>query len=333
MATINTRAPIALILSPRLGDSLFLMSIANNLQRSGRRVVVYGAYGSALAAWFPGFDIRAPDEAKEQAMLDDYAAVVRMAPGEPLADAARRQANLLVIKSLPEQAADEGWENPGGQCNGVMATFRFFTRTLFGLEDWTHDNGLRAPAGLRHRHRVHMRRVILHPTSSEPERCWRPDQYVALATALRERGFDPLFVLAPRERPGWQALLAPHGLTILDAPDLAHTAMAIHESGWFIGTDSGIGHLASACGIPTVTITDRPRNMDRWRPMWAPGLVVRPWWLPLRGMRRAYWREATTVGRVLRAFDMLRRRVENAVATQPGLTQVAPCPSTADRAT
>ncbi|CAM3720810.1 ADP-heptose--LPS heptosyltransferase [Bordetella sputigena] len=329
MATTDSQAPIALILSTRLGDSLFMMTIAHNLRRSRRRVVVYGDHGGALAEWFPGFDIRPLAAAKEPAALDDYGAIIQMSLDEPMTGLAERRANFLVIKSLPQQTADEGSDNPGGPCNGIMATFRHFTRTLFGLDDWTHDNGLRAPAGLRHR--LHGRRVILHPTSSEPERCWRPDQYVALATALRQRGFDPVFVLAPRERPAWQALLAPHGLAILDAPDLAHTARAIHESGWFIGTDSGIGHLASACGIPTVTIVDRPRNMDRWRPMWAPGLIVRPWWLPLRSMRRAYWREATTVGRTLRAFDTLRRRVENAAPAQPGLTRVAPSTSTIDR--
>ncbi len=328
MSTINTHAPISLILSPRLGDSLFLMAIANNLQRSGRRVVVYGAYGSALAAWFPGFDIRPLDEARDPAALDDYAAVIQLAQDEPLAGLAQRQANFLAIKSLPQQVADGRSENPGGPCNGIMATFRSFAQTLFGLDDWTHDNGLRAPAGLRHRR--HARRVILHPTSSEPDRCWRPDQYVALATALRERGFDPVFVLTPRERPEWRTLLAPHGLAILDAPDLAHTASMIRESGWFIGTDSGIGHLASACGIPTVTITDRPRNMNRWRPMWAPGLVVRPWWLPLRALRRAYWREATTVGKVLRTFEALRRRVDEVASTGSRAGHMAPSRSAAD---
>ncbi|OZI19879.1 hypothetical protein CAL26_20165 [Bordetella genomosp. 9] len=309
MVKIDTDAPVALILSPYLGDALFLMAIANNLRNAGRRVVVYGDHGVALAEWFPGFDLRPLAAANEPGALDACAAVVQMSQDAPIAGLAQRHGNFLAIKqSLPRQPADDGSNGLGAPCNGIMATFRRFTREFLGVKDWTHDNGLRAPAPLRHA--LHPRRVIVHPSSSEPERCWRPTQYAALATALRARGFDPVFVLARHERPAWRALLDAHGLAVLEAPDLARVAAAIFESGWFIGTDSGIGHLASACGIPTVTIADRPRNMNSWRPMWAPGAIVRPWWLPLRSLRRACWREATTVGKVLRTFQALRRRVE-----------------------
>ncbi|WP_235610673.1 glycosyltransferase family 9 protein [Bordetella sp. H567] len=297
------------------------MNIANNLRRAGRRVVVFGTHGYALANWFPGFDIRPLPGEDEIAALGDYAAIIQMAASGPIAGLDERFAQFRAIKSRPAPKApmDSGgrgspsWSDgaPGHahRYNGAMASFRAFTLSLFGLSDWTREIGLQAPAHLRPR--LHERRVIIHPTSSEAARCWKPSQYVALATVLRTRGFEPVFVLAPAERAEWRDLLARHGLSILDAPDLAHTAEAIYESGWFIGTDSGIGHLASACGIPTVTIVDRPRNMRRWRPVWAPGLVVQPWWLPMRWLRRAYWREATTVGRTLRTFDKLRKWVED----------------------
>lgn len=329
--SIRQDGAIALILSARLGDTLFLMSIANNLRRAGRHVVAFGTHGHALANWFPGFDIRPQPGEDEIAALGDYAAIVQMDPDSPIAGLDEHFPQFLSIKS---------WRAPGGspddaachrdirsdprpysrdRYNGIMASFRSFTQTLFGLNDWIRESGLQAPAHLRPR--LHARRVIIHPTSSEAARCWKPSQYVALAAALRKRGFEPVFVLAPAERAEWRGLLAPHGLPILEAPDLSHTAEVIYESGWFIGTDSGVGHLASACGVPTVTIVDRPRNMNRWRPAWAPGLVVRPWWLPMRWMRRAYWREATTVGKTLRTFDRLRKWVDRAgpaASGQPG---------------
>lgn len=309
---------IALILSAYLGDSLFLMTIANNLRRAGRRVVVFGTYAQALADWYPGFDIRPLPRENEIAALEDFGVIVQMSANGPLAGLDERFAHFVAIKSwqrgdaqaLADAKHARLGDNPrdGAPSNGVMASFRVFARTRFGLDDWVADSGLRAPDALRAR--FHARRVIIHPTSTEPTRCWKPTQYAALASMLRERGFEPMFVLAPAERAAWRDLLARHGLPILDAPDLAHTAAAIYESGWFIGTDSGIGHLASACGVPTVTIVDRVRNMNRWRPIWAPGTVVRPWWLPMHWMRRRYWREATTVGKVLRAFDKLRKCAE-----------------------
>lgn len=330
-ATVEQGA-IALILSSRLGDTLFLMNIASNLRRAGRTVVAYGTHGRALAQWYPGFDIRPLPPEDEIAALGAYATIIQMDLDAPMAGLAGQFAQFRCIKawnSAKPAAGDEAMAGKtpaddvpphrgrpaAGRCNGVMASFRAFTQALFALKDWVEESGLQAPAGLRPR--LHARQIILHPTSSEASRCWRPDQYVTLATTLRGRGFEPVFVLAPDERAEWRKILSPHGLPILDAPDLAQTAAVIYESGWFIGTDSGIGHLASACGVPTVTIVDRPRNMQRWRPMWAPGLVVRPWWLPLRSLRRKYWREATTVGKVLRTFDRLRSAVDKAAGYEP----------------
>ncbi|ANN68152.1 glycosyltransferase family 9 protein [Bordetella bronchialis] len=322
--SVNQGGSIALILSARLGDTLFLMNVANNLRRAGRDVVIYGTHGHDLAGWFPGFDIRPLPSESEIGVLEKYAAIVQMDQDKPIAGLGQRYPQYAAIKSWPGvEDASSRKRHPRGhggrhgefhhghiRYNGVMIRFRYYTQARFGLTEWVPDTGLRPPGHLRAR--VHARRIVIHPTSSEQARCWKPSQYVALATELRARGFEPTFVLAPNERPAWRALLAPHGLPILEAPDLARTAAAIYESGWFIGTDSGIGHLASACGVPTVTIVDRPRNMNSWRPMWAPGLIVRPWWLPLRQLRRKYWREATTVGRVLRTFDKLRQRVGGA---------------------
>jgi hypothetical protein len=306
---LDKDASIALILSSRLGDSLFLMNIANNLRRAGRRVVVFGDHAHALADWYPGFDIRPLPSEDQIAQLAGYGAIVQMDAEKPLAGLGDRFSQYLAIKPWAAQYGESA--GSASQPNGIMTMFSTFTQRVFGLDDWIPESGLQAPIGFRSR--LNERRVILHPTSSEASRCWKPSQYVALAKALIRRGFEPVFVLAPPERPAWRPLLSPHGLPILDAPDLAHTAGVIYESGWFIGTDSGIGHLASACGIPTVTIVDRVRNMGRWRPAWAPGLVVKPWWLPMRALRRKYWREATTVGRVLRTFDLLRRQARGSV--------------------
>ena len=48
----------ALVLSNRLGDSLYQMTIANNLRKAGRDISVYGVHGYALREWFPDFDIQ-----------------------------------------------------------------------------------------------------------------------------------------------------------------------------------------------------------------------------------------------------------------------------------
>ncbi|MFP3244975.1 MAG: glycosyltransferase family 9 protein, partial [Paraburkholderia sp.] len=84
----------------------------------------------------------------------------------------------------------------------------------------------------------------------------------------------------------------------------------LYESGWFIGNDSGVGHLASALGIPTLTLFRRRRVAQRWRPGFTVGDIVLPsWWVPTAALKERWWRESIGVGRVLKAFRALRLRV------------------------
>jgi heptosyltransferase-3 len=293
---------VALVLSNRLGDSLYQMTLANNLRKAGRDITVYGVHGYALREWFPDFDIQ-PLPA-DTASLAGYDTIVQMDPDSPFDGLTRVCPRFLSTKEWGQiHAAPRRHASP----NGILDEFRRFSVDAFGLTEWSNDNGLRAPA--RFKARRHDKRVILHPTSSEAERCWTPGKYVIVARRLRAMGYEPVFVLAPAERAHWLPLLEQAHVGLVEAPSIDGVAAEVYESGWFIGTDSGIGHLASCCGLSTVTIVDRPRNMPRWRPAWADNVVVQPWWLPLRSLRRKYWREATTVAAVMRCFSrMVRRR-------------------------
>ena len=45
---------VALLMAPRLGDTLLMMAMASNLAKHGRAVTVFGDYAYALRSWFPG---------------------------------------------------------------------------------------------------------------------------------------------------------------------------------------------------------------------------------------------------------------------------------------
>lgn len=242
---------VALVLSNRLGDSLYQMTLANNLRKAGRDITVYGVHGYALREWFPDFDIR-PLPA-DSASLAGYDTIVQMDPDSPFDGLTRVCKRFLSTKEWGKiRAAPRRHDSP----NGILDEFRRFSADAFGLTEWSADNGLRAPAGLTARR--HDKRVILHPTSSEAERCWTPGKYVVVARRLRAMGYEPTFVLAPSERAFWKPLLEQAHAGLVEAPSIEGVAAEVYESGWFIGTDSGIGHLASCCGLSTVTIVDRP---------------------------------------------------------------------------
>lgn len=159
------------------------------------------------------------------------------------------------------------------------------------------ENGLSVPKGT---FRKHPKRVVIHPTSNDPKRNWSKDKFLQLAEKLRKAGYSPVFCVGPHEREGWEAP---------EFKDLSEVAQFIYESGFFIGNDSGLGHLASNLGIKTLTISGNPKRVARWRPDWSEGRVVTlPFPLPnFKGihfaMRDNHWQKFISVSSVLKQFN------------------------------
>lgn len=299
---------IAFVLSARLGDSLIMMAVAHNLRRAGRAVTVFGTQARALGEWFEGFDLRPlPAQADAEAALRGYDAVVQMHVDRPLV--------LSGIEGLPCTCFDAWRRSPQAQDHAndglsLLGELQVYARKVFGASDWEPRNGLEALASLRHR--VNRTRVIIHPTAGSPDGYWPREKYARLARVLESRGLQPEFVVEHRDREDWLGGADPAQFRFVETRSLADLAAYLYESAWFIGSDSGVGHLASACGIPTVTICERIRNMRRWKPGWSPAAVAQPVWLPTRFLRRKYWRAAMTVQRVVQAFDRVSGEVERA---------------------
>jgi hypothetical protein len=308
---------VAFVLSARLGDSLIMMAVAHNLRRAGRAVTVYSTQASALAQWFEGFDLRPlPAQVDAEAALRGYDAVVQMHVDRPLV--------LSGIVGLPCTCFDAWRRTPQAQGHAqaglsLLGELQVYTHKVFGVDDWEPRNGLVPPALLRYR--VNQTRVIIHPTAGSPDGYWPREKYARLARLLEARGLQPEFVVEHRDRADWLGGSDPAQFRFVETRSLADLAAYLYESAWFIGSDSGVGHLASACGIPTVTICERIRNMRRWKPGWSPAAVAQPVWLPTGFLRRKCWRAAMTVRRVVQAFDRVSNEVERA---RPALGWPAP---------
>jgi heptosyltransferase III len=288
----------ALVMSPALGDTLNLLIVAHNLVRGGWRVDVFGDHAYALAAWFPHLSIApalTPGEAR--ALLARYPYVIQMHRDRPLAQLGEWHPGFVDLHEAEyAQSAD---------C--MAKRFADFARTRFDLHDVETSNGMLAPAGLSFR--KHASRVAIHPEASTPDKRWTAGRFLELSRRLHASGLQVEFVVEAGERSRWQR---PAG----DVPPLrsftstSQLAAWLYESGWFIGNDSGVGHLASALGIPTLTVFRRRRVAQRWRPGFTVGDIVLPsWWVPTAALKERLWRESISVGRVFKAFRALRLRV------------------------
>jgi heptosyltransferase-2 len=93
--------------------------------------------------------------------------------------------------------------------------------------------------------------VLIHSGAGQPVRVWPLDNYRRLAARLRGEKIPVQIACDPDQREWWlkageSAVATPANVTEL-------IALTDH-AGVFIGNDSGPGHLAAFCGVPTFTI-------------------------------------------------------------------------------
>ncbi len=146
------------------------------------------------------------------------------------------------------------------------------------------------------------KRVLIHPSSSMTSKNWSAKSFKALALALKQQGWEPQFTISPSERSSWidqvdKRFLAPSFSSIFEL------SQYYYESSALIGNDSGNGHLASAMGLPVLSIFNRWKKSYPWRPSWSNNKVVSPW-LP-QSMVGENWSHYLTVDKVLKAFNAL----------------------------
>jgi ADP-heptose:LPS heptosyltransferase len=100
--------------------------------------------------------------------------------------------------------------------------------------------------------------VVVHPGAAYESRCWPAERYAAVARA-RAAAPRPVVVtgtaaeLARAEAVAALAGLAP-GRVLAGRTDLATLAALVAEARLVLCGDTGVGHLATACGTPSVLL-------------------------------------------------------------------------------
>lgn len=293
--TDETQPSVAVMTSPALGDSLLLMTLAHNLNMSGKRVTVYSDQMQALRGWFPGVDIQPGVSVEDtDGLLRSFDTVIQLHADRPVYRLEQRHRGAIVLEHLCRARST------------VSMTERIaqYCRDSLHLPHAEPGNGIAIPAGLVRR--KHGGVVAIHPTASTPDKRWLAPRFVRLARELKARGFEPQFVVTDEERADWEPVLR-EGIGLPRLGSLDNVAAWLVECGWFIGNDSGIGHLASCLQVPTLSLFMRNGLARTWRPGWGAGKVlVGGAWLPTGRLKERCWKHALRVSQVLRAFEQLQ---------------------------
>jgi hypothetical protein len=334
--TSDYKPTIAFLSVPTIGDSLLLFIVAQNLQRNGFQVTYYSDYIHQLRNWLFNITTKplpkiehittvltnhdivfctsyfiSKHNQKYQNIIKQHCIIIFMGQHDQYKQSLIKQQQYIAtkIKDPAIQAKLSPLLNAGSKSFSAISktlpltdTITEYCRSILKLKKVSKDICLTPPLSLQHR--KHKKRIMIHPTSGNINKNWSANKFIKLARILKTQGWKPVFCLAPNERVSWEKLLQ-NEFPIPLLPSLDELAIYLYETNYFIGNDSGIGHLASALGIPTLTIIRVTSKKNfRWRPGWTYGKVVKtPFKIKIKG--RQFWQLFLSVNRVLKTFQEL----------------------------
>lgn len=300
-----------------LGDGVNYLVLSNNLHLNGFEVHTYHNLMGPMQHWVPHLPISPYPSVDELPKIlhtydwffvvwDEKCELVR----KLVIEGKRRfpdKIKVLYIYPSPriinEPYYTDCLTNPNVS---VAKNIRTVCEQVMHLPKITKSNGFIIPEGLEFR--KFPKRLVIHPTSSRIARNWDKNKFVKLALHLKSQGYQPVFIPGSADLENWRELPS-LGLELADFPSLDGLARFIYESGYLIGNDSGLGHLASALGIHTLTFCRRKSLARLWAPSFCPGVVLTPSSLVpnFRGfrIRDKYWQKFVTLGMAKRAFERL----------------------------
>lgn len=302
-----------------LGDGIISLILSNNFHQNGWQIDTFHNTMDSLQMWVPHLPILKYPQLSEISKIfsyydeiivfqnDTYPFVLKLIEeGKKICPE-----KIKVIYAFPSKGifSEPYYQDCLVDPNiPLVQNLEKFCHKILKFPIVTRKNGFLAPRRLNNR--KYLRRIALHTVSSREGKNWPKQKYVKLALHLRKEGFDPYIILGgEKDQTEWGPYLKSCSIQAPRFESLDALAQFIYECGYLIGNDSGIGHLASCLGIPTITISRRKTVSKFWRPYWAPGKIVNPVsFIPnIRGfrLRDRKWKSFISVKKVLRSFEKL----------------------------
>jgi heptosyltransferase-3 len=110
--------------------------------------------------------------------------------------------------------------------------------------------------------------AIIHPGSGSRKKCWPLDRFLAVAGRLSEKNLSGVVVTGEADawlEPELRKYRFPHGWDWVLHPPLILLASWLSACRVYLGNDSGITHLAAACGARVLALFRR-EAVPLWRP-------------------------------------------------------------------
>ena len=296
---------IAFLPANGLGDALLFTILAHNAVKSGAKVTIFHRFANELAPFFPKeMEFEKPFSEKDAAaILSQYTLTLFQNDHSSFAYRLHsiRRGDIGDVRFVLPKPSPLFMEQDI-RLDPTLSMVENLQRASYMLfESAEPTNG-----SLLHQtwHGTDSRKVILHPFSGSKKKNWLLSKYIDVAKRLVKLNYDVEFVCHDDD-----ALDVSFPTTRCSS--LQSLVETLQTARFFIGNDSGPGHLASLIGVPTVTIAGNKNQIKLWKPSFTCNAQLSPPFpLPnFKGIglpiRDKYWQYFVRPKDVVKALNLL----------------------------
>ena len=299
---MNNKACI--ISSEGIGDGLLMMIAAYHLQKAGYDVTMIHPHLHELSSWFPKITFHTKYE-----NLASYAKIIVQNNNSSFMQTLKNLRKQQKIANISIFYTDFQ-EKKHGTLHPLDAIFdvsipmadNIASATSHLLStNYSKETTLVIPPGCSKN--KHNKRVVMHPLSRKKLH-WPQKKFIKLAEKIQRKGFTISFVMSPEERKKW-LFVEKYNIEVPLLFSLNDLAKYLYESFYFIGHDSGPGHLASLLDLPSIILAPSCKLMKLWQPGWRRANIALPssWFLNIKGLRKEnYWPYLISTSHVFKIF-------------------------------
>ena len=122
--------------------------------------------------------------------------------------------------------------------------------------------------------------AVLHPGSGGAGKCWRIDRFLEIVNRLAEEEIPGFLVTGEAEERAdlsgqLEKIRLPEGWVWLRCPPLLGLAGLLSRAAFYLGNDSGVTHLAAACGTNVIALF-LEKSVPAWSPYGRSRLLIAP---------------------------------------------------------
>ena len=275
--------------SSGIGDGCIFLSLCCNLAQAGFKVDCIHTNLSCLNDWIDSYQICSREDfgCCSTAIANQYDVIIINKDSsnftKTLIETLRKSNCSFYLLSPSSRRGFLASENPPIFCRKdlpLLENLSFFYQNIFKITFFEKKTGIQVPLETTENSKS-QKYIAIHASASSTARQWPLRRFMKVCKRLQSLGYRPVFIFwdSPQELELAQRIGSQCEKKVFS--QIKPLTSFLNSCMYFIGNDSGLGHLASSLKIPTLTIFNCPIKKIFWKPNYTVGVGIAPSrWIP-----------------------------------------------------